>query len=363
MSRTVMIMAGGTGGHVIPALAVARALQAQSRDIVWLGTRRGLEARLVPAAGIEVEWVQVRGLRHGGWRRWLLAPVQLVQALVQSIRAIRRRRPVLVLGMGGFVSGPGGLAAWLLGKPLIIHEQNAIAGLTNRLLSHLARGVYEAFPGTFPARIGARHVGNPVRTEIAGLDDPAARLGAREGAVRILVFGGSQGALSLNREVPRVLGRLADRRRFEVRHQAGERTLDVAREAYREAGLEAQVEPFIEDMAAAYAWADLVICRSGALTVAELAAAGLGSVLVPFPAAVDDHQTVNARFLVDAGAARLLPENEMNAGALEALLLELTGSRELLVAMAVAARSRAMPHALDALSEACIAAGHWGGQS
>ncbi len=363
MSRTVMIMAGGTGGHVIPALAVARELQKQSRNVVWLGTRRGLEARLVPAAGIDMEWVQIRGLRQGGWRRWVLAPVQLLHALWQSIRAMQRCKPALVLGMGGFVSGPGGLAAWLLRRPLIIHEQNAVAGLTNRLLSHLAKDVYEAFPGAFKARAKARHVGNPVRTEIIELEAPEKRLASRQGPLRVLVFGGSQGALSLNQEVPRALGRVADRGEFEVRHQAGEKTIDVARQAYRDAGLVVEIEPFIEDMAGAYGWADLVICRSGALSVAEIAAAGLASVLVPFPAAVDDHQTVNAGFLVSAGAARLLPEPELRAGKLEPLLVEFLQSRQVLMDMAVAARAQAKPHALQALVSACVAAGKWEGAS
>jgi UDP-N-acetylglucosamine--N-acetylmuramyl-(pentapeptide) pyrophosphoryl-undecaprenol N-acetylglucosamine transferase len=330
---------------------------------VWLGTRRGLEARLVPAAGIEMEWVQVRGLRQAGWKRWIFAPLQLLQALWQSARAIRRRRPALVLGMGGFVSGPGGLAAWMLRRPLVIHEQNAVAGLTNTLLSHLAKDVYEAFPGAFAPHIGARHVGNPVRPEIIALEAPEIRLAGRQGPIRILVFGGSQGALSLNQEVPRALGELAGERHFDVRHQAGEKTLQLATDAYRQAGLEVQIEPFIEDMAAAYRWADLVICRAGALTVAELAAAGLGSILVPFPAAVDDHQTVNAAFLVDAGAARLLPEPKLRTGELKYLLMELTGSRATLLEMAIAARAQAKPYALPALVSACVAAGKWEGAS
>ena len=363
MSGTVMIMAGGTGGHVIPALAVARALQQQSRDVVWLGTHRGIEARLVPAANIEMEWVQIGGLRQAEWRRRLLAPLQMLRALWQSARAIQRRRPALVLGMGGFVSGPGGLAAWLLRRPLIIHEQNAVPGLTNKLLSHIARDVYEAFPGTFAPQVRARHIGNPVRTEIIEMEPPRKRMAGREGPIRILVFGGSQGALSLNQEVPRVLGQMATSRQFDVRHQAGEKTLPLAQEAYRKAGLEAQVEAYIEDMASAYRWADLVICRSGALSVAEIAAAGLASILVPYPAAVDDHQTVNAGFLVDAGAACLLPEPELRAGGLQSLLMELTESRQTLLTMAIAARDQAKPHALAALVSACIAAGKWEGAS
>lgn len=363
MSGPVMIMAGGTGGHVIPALAVAHALRSQARQVVWLGTRTGLEARLVPAAGIEVEWIQIRGLRGGGWRRWILAPLQLAHALWQSLVAVRRRKPALVLGMGGFVSGPGGIAAWLLRRPLIIHEQNAIAGMTNRLLARFAREVYEAFPGSFPQGVRARHVGNPVRPEILALEAPESRLAGRQGPVRLLVFGGSQGALALNREVPRSLGRLQGQCEVEIWHQAGERTLAVAEQAYRDAGLGVRLDTFIEDMAAAYRWADLVICRAGALTVAELAAAGLGSIMVPFAAAVDDHQTLNARYLSDAGAAELISEDSLRLGGLDRILPGLVGNRDRLQAMAVAARGKAKPHALQALVSACIAAGDWRARS
>jgi len=359
MSGPVMIMAGGTGGHVIPALAVARALKSQARQVVWLGTRNGLEARLVPAADIEIEWIQVRGLRGAGWRRWLVAPIQLMHALWQSLAAVRRRKPALVLGMGGFVSGPGGIAAWLLRRPLIIHEQNAIAGMTNRLLARFAREVYEAFPGSFPQGVRARHVGNPVRPEIVALESPESRLAGREGAIRLLVFGGSQGSLSLNQEVPGSLARLQGRCNVEVWHQAGERTLALAEQAYRDAGISVRLDSYIDDMAGAYRWADLVICRAGALTVAELAAAGLASILVPFAAAVDDHQTRNARYLCDAGAAALISESSLRSGQLDRLLLDLAGSRQRLLAMAVAARGLAKPHALQALVSACVAAGDW----
>jgi len=354
-----MIMAGGTGGHVIPALAVAQALRSQAREVVWLGTRNGLEARLVPATGIDMEWIQVRGLRGGGWRRWIAAPLQLMHALWQSLVAVQRRKPALVLGMGGFVSGPGGIAAWLLRRPLIIHEQNAIAGLTNRVLARFAREVYEAFPGSFPKGVRARHVGNPVRPEILALEAPESRLANRQGPVRLLVFGGSQGALSLNQEVPRSLGRLQGQFPVEVWHQAGERTLAVAEQAYRDAGLAVRLDTFIDDMAAAYRWADRGICRAGAVSVAEWAAAGLASILVPFAAAVDDHQTRNARYLCDAGAAELIPEAALRAGGLDQVLPGLAGSRERLLGMAVAARGLAKPHALQALVSACVAAGDW----
>ncbi|MEQ8204942.1 MAG: undecaprenyldiphospho-muramoylpentapeptide beta-N-acetylglucosaminyltransferase, partial [Woeseia sp.] len=262
--RPILVMAGGTGGHVYPALAVANALREQSREVIWLGTRRGIEARVVPAAGIPIEWVTVQGLRGKGRLALLIAPFRLMRALAQSLRIVARHRPAAVLGMGGFVSGPGGLAAWLLRRPLVIHEQNAVSGFTNRLLARLARVVLQAFPGSFSASVRARTVGNPVRAEIAALPVPAERFGRREGALRVLVLGGSQGALALNRIVPAALGLLSAETRPVVRHQTGSRTAEMAATAYRDAGVEVQLDEFIEDMAAAYGWADLVVCRSGA---------------------------------------------------------------------------------------------------
>ena len=301
MSRPILVMAGGTGGHVYPALAVARALEAHDQDIVWLGTHRGLEARVVPAAGIDMEWISIKGLRRKSFLTLLIAPFQLAWALMQAIAVIWRRRPSAVLGMGGFVSGPGGLAAWLTRRPLVIHEQNAAAGLTNRLLARLARVVLQAFPGSFNSSVVAETVGNPVREDIAAVAAPAARYGERQGPLRLLVVGGSQGALALNLTVPEALSKLPADERPLVRHQCGERTFDKAQSAYAEHGVEVELLAFIEDMAAAYAWADLVVCRSGALTVAELCAVGLPALFVPFPGAVDDHQTANARPMADAG--------------------------------------------------------------
>jgi UDP-N-acetylglucosamine--N-acetylmuramyl-(pentapeptide) pyrophosphoryl-undecaprenol N-acetylglucosamine transferase len=270
-NRPILVIAGGTGGHVYPALAVARALQEQSREVVWLGTHRGLESRVVPAAGIPIEWVAVSGLRGKGFLQLLLAPFRLIYALSQSLIVMWKHRPAAVLGMGGFVSGPGGLAAWLTRRPLVIHEQNAIAGLTNRLLARLARVVLQAFPGSFNSAHDAETVGNPVRADIAAIDSPDARFAGREGPIRLLILGGSLGALALNQVVPAALAMLPASLRPVVRHQAGERTLGEARTAYQEHGIEADLRPFIEDMAEAYAWADLVICRAGALTVAERA--------------------------------------------------------------------------------------------
>ena len=349
----MLIMAGGTGGHVFPALAVAERLRPAGVSVTWLGTRRGLEAKVVPEAGIPLDFITVTGLRGKRLGVLLTAPVKLVQALFQSLAILRRRRPDVVLGMGGFASGPGGVAAWLTRRPLLIHEQNAIPGLTNRLLARLASRVLEAFPGSFPARTGARYLGNPVREAMASIAAPEARLAGRQGAVRLLVLGGSQGAKALNEVVPATLAALGDMD-LEVWHQAGARHLDQTRVAYAEHGVEARVADFVTDMAAAYAWADLVVCRAGAMTIAELAAAGVGAILVPFPHAVDDHQTRNARFLSERGAAVLLPETALDKQRLADLLRELLASRERLQEMARNARAMARPGAASDVAAMCL---------
>jgi UDP-N-acetylglucosamine--N-acetylmuramyl-(pentapeptide) pyrophosphoryl-undecaprenol N-acetylglucosamine transferase len=354
--RPILILAGGTGGHVYPALAVAQALQRQSREIVWLGTRAGLESRVVPAAGIAMEWISVKGLRRKGLIALILAPFRLLLALLQSLRVIRKHRPAAVLGMGGFVSGPGGLAAWLTRRPLVIHEQNAVAGLTNRLLARLARVVLQAFPGSFSTGIETETVGNPVRADIAALEEPATRYAGRQGPLRLLVLGGSQGALALNKVVPAALALLPDELKPVVRHQAGERTIDEAQAAYREHSIEVELLPFIEDMAEAYAWADLVVCRAGALTVAELAAAGLPAIFVPYPSAVDDHQTANARSLTDAGAAALIAEKDLSDKSLAGLLREWLTSRDDLLDRARRSRALARPDALQRITDYCLEA-------
>ncbi|MEM9057880.1 MAG: undecaprenyldiphospho-muramoylpentapeptide beta-N-acetylglucosaminyltransferase [Pseudomonadota bacterium] len=356
MTAPVMIMAGGTGGHVFPALAVAERLRELSTPVVWMGTREGLEARVVPAHGLPIEWVSVSGLRGKGAAGWLLAPFRLVRALVQSLSILLRSKPAVVLGMGGFVTGPGGVAAWLLRTPLVIHEQNAIAGLTNRLLSRLASDVLAGFPNGFPPRANARTVGNPVRRDIAALPAPVERLAGRDGRPRLLVVGGSRGALALNRKVPAALAHLPDNERPSVWHQCGSKTLDEAEAAYAEAGVEARIDAFIDDMPAAYAWADLVVCRAGALTVAELGAVGVAALLVPFPYAVDDHQTANGQHLVAAGAAVLAPEATLDAESLAAALRKLLGDRERLLAMAQKARGTAQPDATEALAQAVLGA-------
>jgi len=352
----VLIMAGGTGGHVFPALAVARALRLQNEQVVWLGTERGLEARVVPGDGFRLEKIRVQGLRGKGALTWLLAPLRLLVAIADAVRVVRRCRPKVVLGMGGYTAGPGGLAAWLLSRPLVIHEQNAVAGLTNRLLAGFAREVLQAFPGAFSASVTTRVTGNPVRADIAALPPPAVRFAGRHGPLRLLVLGGSQGARALNETVAGAIALLPVGKRPEIRHQAGEATRPVAEAAYRAAGIAARVEPFISDMAEAYGWADLVLARSGALTVAELAAAGVGAVLVPFPAAVDDHQTRNAAFLVDAGAATLLPQAELTAERLAAELRACLDRPELPLARAERARSLARPEATEAIVSICLAA-------
>lgn len=347
-------MAGGTGGHVFPALAVAERLRPAGVNVTWLGTQRGLESKVVPEADIPLDFITVTGLRGKGIGVLMRAPIKLIHALLQSLAVLRRRRPDVVLGMGGFASGPGGIAAWLTRRPLLIHEQNAIPGLTNRLLSRLARRVMEAFPGSFPANVGARYLGNPVREAVAAATPPEARLAGRQGPVRLLVLGGSQGARALNEIVPVTLAAMGKELELEVWHQAGARHLEQTRDGYAQHGVQARILDFVTNMAEAYAWADLVLCRAGAMTIAELAATGVGSILVPFPHAVDDHQTSNARFLSEQGAAILVPEAELDAARLADLLRELAGARERLLDMARRARALARPSAAQDVAAMCL---------
>jgi len=357
--RPIMIMAGGTGGHVFPALALARLLRAHSREVIWLGTRRGLEARVVPAEGIAIEWLSIAGMRGKGLASLLKAPFMLAQSLWEALRIVRRHRPSVVVGLGGFVAGPGGLAAWLCRRPLLIHEQNAIAGYTNRCLALLAREVLTAFPAAFAGNRKARLIGNPVRADIAALPVPEQRFAGRTEPVRLLVVGGSLGAMRLNQCVPQALAKLQaanDAPAMAVRHQTGEKHLEATRVAYAQAAVQGEIAAFIDDMAEALAWADLVICRAGALTVAELAAAGVGAILVPYPHAVDDHQTHNAQFLVQAGAARCMADAALTPDALATQLRTLCADRAQLLRMARAARGVARPDAAQALFDACLAA-------
>jgi len=357
MKRTVLIMAGGTGGHVFPALAAARVLRERGFEPVWLGTKRGLEAKLVPPAQIEIEWISMSGLRGKGAATLLLAPFKIALAIWQSLQVMRRRNPVVVLGAGGFVAGPGGIAAWLTRRPLVIHEQNAVAGMTNRMLSKLARRVLEAFPSSFPAGTHAEQVGNPVRREIAAIAPPEQRFANRQGPLRLLVIGGSQGAAKLNAVVPAALATIDAALRPVVIHQAGERHIELARQTYEKHGVQGDVRAFINDMAEAYSWADVVVCRSGALTVSELAAAGLPAIFVPFAAAVDDHQTLNAKFLLDVQAAVSIAERDLTPERLSQELKKLlSGGRAQLQAMAIRARSVAITDADVRLADACVAA-------
>jgi len=350
--KRVLIMAGGTGGHVFPALAVANELRSRGIDVVWMGTRAGLEARLVPEAGYPIEWIPISGLRKKGILPWLSAPWHLIRAFLAARAAVRRVSPNVVLGMGGFASGPGGLAASLLGIPLVIHEQNSVLGLTNRLLAKRATKALEGFPDTFPPKIQAIYTGNPIRPEIASLATQPHVCTTRspeEGEPRwhLLVLGGSQGAVALNTLVPEALGKLRPRARPEVWHQSGARFNEQTQAAYREAGVIGRVEPFITDMAAAYHWADLVVCRSGALTVAEVSAAGIASILVPYPHAVDDHQTTNAHLLSHAGAAILLPQQEVTPDGLAKILRGLCENPERLEKMGREAHAVARPAATE----------------
>jgi UDP-N-acetylglucosamine--N-acetylmuramyl-(pentapeptide) pyrophosphoryl-undecaprenol N-acetylglucosamine transferase len=345
--RLALIMAGGTGGHVFPGLAVADELRAAGWEVVWMGARSGMEARLVPARGYRMAWVRAAALRGKGVAAALLLPANLLLGFAQAARAIFRLRPDVVLGMGGYVAFPGGMMASLLARPLAVHEQNAIAGLTNRVLAALADKAMTAFPG---ALRGAEWTGNPVRREIAALAPPEARFAGREGPLRLLVMGGSLGAQALNECLPKALALLEPRP--SVVHQAGERHLEALRANYRAAGVEGELVGFIDDMARRYAEADLVVCRAGAITVAELAAGGVAGVLVPFPHAVDDHQTANARFLAEAGAAVLLPQGELTPERLAATLRGLDRPR--LLAMAQKARALGKPEAARRVAARCM---------
>jgi UDP-N-acetylglucosamine--N-acetylmuramyl-(pentapeptide) pyrophosphoryl-undecaprenol N-acetylglucosamine transferase len=350
MSGPVLILAGGTGGHIFPGLAVAQALRARDVPVLWLGAAGGMETRLVPQAGVALETIAIGGLRGKGAMTLLKAPFVLARACLQALFVLRRARPRAVVSFGGYAAGPGGLCAWLLRRPLLVHEQNRAPGLTNRVLARVARRVLCGFPGSFPGRDTA-DVGNPVRPAIAAVTPPAERLAHRDGPVRLLVLGGSQGAYALNTALPALLAKLPAGQRPAVRHQCGERHAEASRQVYAQAGVSASVEPFIADMAEAYAWADLVVCRAGALTVAELCAAGVGSLLVPFPKAVDDHQTRNAEFLVERGAARLLPEGEGFDARLLDALSSLLADAPARLAMAEAARAAARPDAAERVAD------------
>jgi len=351
VATRITIMAGGTGGHVFPALAVAHELASRGWQVSWLGTPDSFESRVVPQHGFELDTIAAFRLRGQGLLDRLLAPMRLLRAMWQAQSVFRRRRPQVVLGMGGFVTGPGGLVSRLLGLPLVVHEQNAIPGLTNRWLARIASRVLEAFPGSFAGKAGAIATGNPIRAEISGLPVPVPVDDAR--SLHLLVIGGSLGAQALNEQVAAAAAVLAPEARPSIRHQAGRDKADATLARYAGLGVEADVVEFVDDMAAAYQWADLVICRAGALTVSELMAAGKPAVLVPFPFAVDDHQTVNARFLTEADAAVLMPQSAMTGDRLAAVLQELLGDRRRLHDMARRAYMLAKREATRVVADHC----------
>lgn len=361
MSAPVLIMAGGTGGHIFPGLAVADELRSRGVPVAWLGAEGGMETRVVPAHGLDLHTIAVGGLRGKGVATRLMAPLMLARALFASLKLLRKLRPRCVLSMGGYVAGPAGVAARLAGIPLVVHEQNAVAGFTNRKLASFAKKVLTGFPNVLP---NGEWVGNPVRARIAALPTPDQRLANRDGRPRLLVLGGSLGARTLNLALPRALAFMRDTAQFagvdpEVVHQTGERGLEEARAAYAAAGItQANVVPFIEDMAGAYEWADVAVCRAGALTVAELCAAGLEALLVPFPHAVDDHQTVNARAMVDAGAALILPDaiaaSSDGPETIAVLLATLLGDRQHILSAANASRTLAKPDAAATIARHCM---------
>lgn len=354
-SAPVLIMAGGTGGHIFPGLAVAEALRACEIPVLWLGAAGGMETKLVPARGIALQTVPVSGLRGKKLLARIMAPWMVLRALFASIRILRENQPRSVLSLGGYVAGPGGVAAWLLRKPLLVHEQNRIPGFTNRVLAKFARRVLAGFSDAFPSSTRAEWTGNPVRAQIAALPSPAQRIATREGQrASLLVLGGSLGARALNLRLPDALSLIPEEQRPRVLHQCGAAHVEATRSAYARAQVEANVVPFIEDMARAYADADLAICRAGALTLAELAAAGLGSILVPFPYAVDDHQTRNAEGFVRAGASELVQERDFDAARFAHRLQVLLGDRERLLAMAQAARKLAKPDAAATIAQRCL---------
>jgi UDP-N-acetylglucosamine--N-acetylmuramyl-(pentapeptide) pyrophosphoryl-undecaprenol N-acetylglucosamine transferase len=340
MQKPIVVMAGGTGGHVFPALVVAEKLRQQGEAVVWFGTRSGIEARVVPAADFAIEWLNVQGLRGKGMATLLLAPFRLVRACWQALQMLRRIRPKAVLGMGGFVSGPGGLMAWLLDIPLYVHEQNSIVGLTNRILSRFATRSYFAFPDAAANIPRSEYLGNPVRDGIVAIEEPDKRLLPRiDQQLQLLIIGGSLGAAALNKFLPQAIACLDKGQRPRVRHQCGQKHLQACQQNYDVAGVEAEVVSFIEDMSEAYAWADLVVCRAGAITVSELTAAGLASLLIPFPFAVDNHQYHNALFLQQQNAAQIMNESELSVESLALKLQYFQQNRPMLIDMAKQARS------------------------
>jgi len=344
-------MAGGTGGHVFPALSVAEVLRSRNISVSWLGTRKGIESELVPAQNFPIFYIDIGGLRGTKIFKWLTAPYVLIKAIFQALTIIRRESPDVILGLGGFASGPGGVAAKILRLPLIIHEQNSIAGTTNKLLAKVATRILTAFPNSLPR---GEWIGNPVREEISSLRPPLLGEIDAKRALRILILGGSLGALAINQKVPLALASIEKNYRPEIRHQSGKAHLKETQQAYKDIDLKVSVEPFITDIAKAYEWADLVICRSGALTISELAAAGLGALLIPYPYAVDDHQFHNGEWLVSHGAADMVREEDLTSRLLASILNEYLGDRKKLNSMAMNARKLARPKVAELVADVCM---------
>jgi UDP-N-acetylglucosamine--N-acetylmuramyl-(pentapeptide) pyrophosphoryl-undecaprenol N-acetylglucosamine transferase len=346
--NTIMIMAGGTGGHIFPGLAVAQVLRERHWNVVWLGNPKGMEAMLVPQHGIEMKPVNFKGLRGKGPMTLILLPLNLLRAFWQSLRAVRQVKPSVVLGLGGYITFPGGMMAVLLGKPLVLHEQNSVAGLANKVLARVADRIMVAFPGTLSQ---ARWSGNPVAADIAAIEPPEQRYRNRSGRLRVLVVGGSLGAQVFNQVIPNAFGLMHPERRPAILHQSGRANIEQLKANYETAAVDAEAVAFIDDMASAYADCDLVIARAGAMTVSEIACVGVASILVPFPHAVDDHQTFNARFLSEAGAAILIPQKEFSSTGLASLLSQLT--RGALAQMAAKARMLGKPDAARTVADVC----------
>jgi UDP-N-acetylglucosamine--N-acetylmuramyl-(pentapeptide) pyrophosphoryl-undecaprenol N-acetylglucosamine transferase len=361
-NTTILIMAAGTGGHVFPALSIAQKLQEKNVRTEWMGTHQGMENRLLEGTGIRIHAVSAKGLKGKGIARLIAAPFMLAQALIQSMRILSKVQPDCVLGMGGFVSGPGGLAAKLTGRKLVIHEQNAVPGFTNKLLAKMADQVFEAFPNTFSKNAKIIHTGNPLRKEIVAIATRPRSISKSSQRLRILVLGGSQGALAINEVIPAVLADFPKEIRPSVRHQTGERTLERTQAAYADKGLDSvddvTIVAFISDMAEAYSWADLVICRSGASTVSEIAAVGLPSIFIPYPHHSDQQQTHNANWLVQAGAAFLLEQKELSVTALKALVLDLQENRNKLQQMSDISKSIAICDADEVIARRCLELAH-----
>ena len=355
----IVVMAGGTGGHIFPAMAVAKILEANNCPVIWIGTPNSMESRLVPQHGVAIRYVDIQGLRGKGLLTKLLFPLRLVKAIYQAKKIVSEINPAAVLGMGGFVTGPGGIAAWIARKPLLVHEQNAVAGMTNTYLAKLAKHVYEAFPNSFNNFDNAIEVGNPIRAEIKALHSQVKSTSTQARPFRLLIIGGSLGALVLNETVPLAVASLylshgIKEQDIDIRHQAGKATYQHAMDAYTAANVEAEVSEFIDDMAAAYLWADLIICRAGALTVSEVSAAGLPAIFVPFPLAVDDHQRKNAEVLVTNNAAKMILQNELTAEKLATTILTLVKQDEQLIAMSKNAKALAKLDAANIIAEQCL---------